>query len=177
MEKAFKRLSLNSNEKEEKLFNFEGFKKSKLPPPPTLPQEFKDVIKSLDGTNLVFLMQKNLSRDDLSRIYNRLSIPMCRVRKGFLCRVRKGFLSSKEKEELLVHCKKPVLFVEPSLDVTKMFMRRLEKKTYSSYVLVSSQWDTIWRRNNLKEGDLVQLWTFRVKENLGFALVRRAEWL
>ncbi|OMO90304.1 hypothetical protein COLO4_19258 [Corchorus olitorius] len=170
MEKAFKKLSLNSNEKEgeTKLLNFEGFKKSRLPPPPTLPQEFKDVIKSLDGTNLVFLMQKNLSRDDLSRIYNRLSIPMCRV--------RKGFLSSKEKEELLVHSKnkKPVLFVEPSLDVTKMFMRRLEKKTYSSYVLVSSQWDGIWRRNNLKEGDLVQLWTFRVKENLGFALVRWA---
>ncbi|KAK7809594.1 b3 domain-containing protein, partial [Quercus suber] len=110
-------------------------KQLRVHPPPILPPEFKDVINTLNG------------RDELL-----------------------DFLSEQEKEKNLEHGKKkeiPARLVDPKLQIfndvvlIQWDMPKDTGNTSSTYALRTG-WNNVRLSNDLKEGDLVQLWSFRV---------------
>ncbi|EYU30319.1 hypothetical protein MIMGU_mgv11b021846mg, partial [Erythranthe guttata] len=72
---------------------------------------------------------------------------------------------------------KDVMIIEPSLRREKVKLSRWDmkkgngKNTCSNY-LINGKWRHIVERNRLEPGDVVQLWSFRIDQELHFALVK-----
>nr|KJB47845.1 hypothetical protein B456_008G045100 [Gossypium raimondii] len=122
---------------------------------PCLPQRFKEMIKCMDGSEEKLIIQKALYKTDLSKHHGRLSIPMNQVEVEFL-KDEELKQSSKEGIEALV--------IEPCLKTRDM------SRFSSLYVLVTGL-KSVVESNDLKVGDVVQVWSFRVNSKLCFALV------
>ncbi|KAL5764786.1 hypothetical protein ACOSQ2_017380 [Xanthoceras sorbifolium] len=139
---------------------------------PNLPQPFRNLIESLKGTDIRFVIQKVIYKSDVNK-NSRMSIPERQVRQQFLTEneIRgfdRGFRVPLE------------VFIEPSLDIfhgIDLFRWELKKKnappTYQ-YVLIK-EWKNVRTRNGLEVGDEVQVWSFRIQEKLCLALVRVSE--
>ena len=70
-----------------------------------------------------------------------------------------------------------VMLIEPSLhretiSLRKWNMKKASGNSISMYVLVTNR-KSVTERNSMKEDETVQLWSFRIKSKLGFALVKR----
>ncbi|XP_023877882.2 B3 domain-containing protein At5g24050 [Quercus suber] len=129
-------------------------------PPPILPPEFKDVINTLNGRDELLVIQKKLFKTDITKGNNRFSIPLRRI-------VREDFLSEQEKEELRARQEIPARLIDPKLQIfndivlIQWDMPKITGNTSSTYAL-RTDWNNVRKSNNLKEGDLVQPWSFRV---------------
>ncbi|GFY95265.1 hypothetical protein Acr_10g0006500 [Actinidia rufa] len=118
-------------------------------PPPTLPQQFKDRIRELNGTDVKLVIEKGLSRTDMKDNENRLAMLLLQVRLEFLT----------DEENLFLR------------DMRRWEMRKKKGKSSYSYVFIG-EWNKVRYRNKLKEGMIVQVWLFRREDGgLGFALV------
>ncbi|KAL5768089.1 hypothetical protein ACOSQ2_014872 [Xanthoceras sorbifolium] len=128
-----------------------------LHPPPDLPEEFRSMIDKLNGTDIMLVIQKNITETDMDTKLNCLSVPRKQVRAEFMTEEEKQRLEKKQGRE--------VLMIQPCLEEAKEIT--LQKWNMSETILI--------KRNQLKQGSLVQLWSFRIpKESnsmLGFALV------
>nr|KJB47876.1 hypothetical protein B456_008G045700 [Gossypium raimondii] len=133
---------------------------------PCLPQRFKEMIKCMDGSEEKLIIQKALYKTDLSKHHGRLSIPMNRVEVEFLTDEELK-QSSKEGIEALV--------IEPCLKTRDMSLRiwDMPKPTgrFSSLYVLVTGWKSVVESNDLKVGDVIQVWSFRVNSKLCFALV------
>ncbi|XP_019079596.1 uncharacterized protein LOC109123654 [Vitis vinifera] len=98
-------------------------------------------------------------------------------------KIRQSFLTPEENERLNSggNGKKcvdmEVMLIKPSLhretiSLRKWNMKKASGNSTSMYVLVTN-WKSVTERNNMKEDETVQLWSFRIKSKLGFALVKR----
>ncbi|XP_034704179.1 B3 domain-containing protein At3g25182-like [Vitis riparia] len=98
-------------------------------------------------------------------------------------KIRQSFLTLEENERLNSggNGKKcvdmEVMLIEPSLhretiSLRKWNMKKASGNSTSMYVLVTN-WKSVTERNSMKEDETVQLWSFRIKSKLGFALVKR----
>ncbi|XP_037495343.1 B3 domain-containing protein At2g24670-like [Jatropha curcas] len=100
----------------------------------------------------------------------RLWIPKRQTLCEFLTKEEKGRIR-KGKTRI------PVKTIEPSssLDVSDMNFAQVNMKKKDGYVsseyVLTANWNSVRDRNNLKEGDAVQIWSFRVEQKLHFALV------
>ncbi|KAL6328210.1 hypothetical protein AAG906_034353 [Vitis piasezkii] len=124
--------------------------KAKCPSPhatPELPVILRNRIRALGGSDVTFVIQKPLFKTDVSSGHNRLSIP--------LNQIQQSFLTPEESESL-----------------RKWNMKKASGNSTSMYVLVTN-WKSVTERNSMKEDETVQLWSFRIKSKLGFALVKR----
>ncbi|RVW69644.1 B3 domain-containing protein [Vitis vinifera] len=124
--------------------------KARCPSPhatPELPVILRNRIRALGGSDVTFVIQKPLFKTDVSSGHNRLSIPLNQVQQSFL---------TPEKSESL----------------RKWNMKKASGNSTSMYVLVTN-WKSVTERNSMKEDETVQLWSFRIKSKLGFALVKR----
>ncbi|EYU26006.1 hypothetical protein MIMGU_mgv1a022380mg, partial [Erythranthe guttata] len=153
------------------------------PTPPPLPEEFKKTIQEIgSGKNISeeaemkLVIQKGLFETDLAAGNNRLSIPFTRVRDhGFLTEEEARFLTTRDRNNKMKF--KDVTIIEPSLRREKVKLSRWDmkkgngKNTCSSYV-INGKWRHIVERNRLEPGDVVQLWSFRIDQELHFALVK-----
>ncbi|XP_012846833.1 PREDICTED: B3 domain-containing protein At5g24050-like [Erythranthe guttata] len=153
------------------------------PTPPPLPEEFKKTIQEIGkGKNLSeeaemkLVIQKGLFETDLAPGNNRLSIPFTRVRDhGFLTEEEARFLTTRDRNNKMKF--KDVTIIEPSLRREKVKLSRWDmkkgngKNTWSNYV-INGKWRHIVERNRLEPGDVVQLWSFRIDQELHFALVK-----
>jgi hypothetical protein len=140
-------------------------------PPPDLPEDLKNRIKAVGGTEVVMVIQKRLTDTDLQEGHNRLSMPFGKIDRGFLREEEKDLLAEQQIME--------VPFLEPSREVSKMILRQWDMgknsgKTSSMYVL-RTNWNDAAKKNVLKANDVVQVWSFRVggeqQQLLGLALV------
>ncbi|KAB2051249.1 hypothetical protein ES319_A12G043600v1, partial [Gossypium barbadense] len=133
---------------------------------PCLPQRFKEMIKCMDGSEEKLIIQKALYKTDLSKHHGRLSIPMNQVEVEFLTDEELK-QSSKEGIEALV--------IEPCLKTRDMSLRiwDMPKPTgrFSSVYVLVTGWKSVVEGNDLKVGDVIQVWSFRVNSKLCFALV------
>ncbi|WKA01309.1 hypothetical protein VitviT2T_019594 [Vitis vinifera] len=102
-------------------------------------------IRALGGSDVTFVIQKPLFKTDVSSGHNRLSIP--------LNHIQQSFLTPEESER-------------------KWNMKKASGNSISMYVLVTNR-KSVTERNSMKEDETVQLWSFRIKSKLGFALVKR----
>ncbi|KAJ4724331.1 B3 domain-containing protein [Melia azedarach] len=160
---------------------------------PDLPQEYREKIERLNGSNINLVIQKCLFSTDLSHHHNRLSIPLNQIMS------LANFLNDDERIDINGGNHRYVKFIEPALDDkesiitltrwpklgTKTDEKKSEtkskkreklktddkKKDKFSYVLIR-EWNNVKERNKLELGDLIQLWSFRTPDDkLCLALV------
>ncbi|KAL3570571.1 hypothetical protein D5086_027820 [Populus alba] len=139
-----------------------------------LPQEVKERIASMNGKDVELVVDKQLYATDVTDGNNRLSIPLRQV-------IAKNFLTDEEKRALIdSNCLK-VKILEPSLEMVsdmnlKQWNMFKEKgSTGSSSYVFMTQWNSLRRRSNLLRLDRIQVWSFRVENDLYFALVKVGE--
>ncbi|OMO52643.1 hypothetical protein CCACVL1_29148 [Corchorus capsularis] len=141
---------------------------------PVLPERLKEMIKDMGGTDEKLIIEKSLYKTDKSETHCRLSIPKNQVRVEFLTDEEKKLLksgsSNKERKSI------EVLLIEPSLQTRKVSFKiwvmgkGLGKKACTLYVF-GGCWKSVLKDNGLEINDLIQVWSFRVKSTLCFALV------
>ncbi|KAK6916191.1 B3 domain-containing protein At2g31720-like [Dillenia turbinata] len=150
-------------------------------PPPEIPEGFKKVIADMKGTHIELVIQKRVFMTDVSKSHGRFSIPVRQVSFDFLSEEEKRlvWLSNGILEVMLIQ---PSLDLKPiELNFRKWVMPKKPKKNSgsenntrvsSSYVLITN-WNEVVKLNQLREGEIVQLWAFRGKDSrLSFAMVR-----
>lgn len=127
------------------------------------------------GSDVTFVIQKPLFKTDVSSGHNRLSIPLNQVQQSFLTPEESERLNSGGNGKKCAAME--VMLIEPSLhretiSLRKWNMKKASGNSTSMYVLVTN-WKSVTERNSMKEDETVQLWSFRIKSKLGFALVKR----
>ncbi|XP_004231680.1 putative B3 domain-containing protein At2g27410 [Solanum lycopersicum] len=129
--------------------------------PPVLPDELKEMISGMGVqiSQVKLVIQKVLYDTDLSYKHMRMSIPVNQVvRKDFLTPQQKMVLETRDIES---NKKSKIQFnlIEPSLEQTKIHLTKWDMSNSSSYVLLND-WMQVVKRNKLKSGMVVQLWSF-----------------
>ncbi|PSS16222.1 B3 domain-containing protein [Actinidia chinensis var. chinensis] len=143
-------------------------------PPPKLPQRFRDRIRELNGTDVKLVIQKGLSGTDMKDNENRLAMPLLQVRSEFLTDEENLFLGTRDGKKvngvrvpLVETCGERCELIT----FKRWEMRKKKGKPSYTYVFVG-EWNKVRYRNKLKEGMIVQVWSFRREDGgLGFALV------
>ncbi|KAK3005984.1 hypothetical protein RJ639_016551 [Escallonia herrerae] len=137
--------------------------------PNPLPKRFKKRIHEKGGKNVVLVIQKSLFQTDVSETHCRFSIPVNQV-KGVKF-LTKAEMKKLDKRAEGGHCGEiPTLLIEPNLGECEIKLSKWSLRTCSMYVLLKP-WKEVVQRNKLEKGMDVQLWSFRVGSELGFALV------
>ena len=137
------------------------------PPVPDLPENFKQhIVEKMGGSNLVLVIQKSLFFSDVNPQASRFAMPFSQLKTH-------EFLNKTETEDLKdVKKAIKVCLLEPSMkencDIT---FKRWNMSKCSMYVM-NGAWNSVVENNGLKIDDIVQLWSFRVKSDLCFALVK-----
>ncbi|MED6135012.1 hypothetical protein PIB30_042335 [Stylosanthes scabra] len=138
-------------------------------PSSELPENFKNVIRNMGGSEITFVIEKSLCMSDLNRQQNRLSIPSAKVKDTkFLLKAE--LTSLDDKGEIKVKLIQPSLEIG-ELSLVKWFMAKENGSVSSSFIL-RSNWMNVAEANKLKENDVVQVWSFRVEEKLCIAIVK-----
>ncbi|KAF3441403.1 hypothetical protein FNV43_RR15317 [Rhamnella rubrinervis] len=136
---------------------------------PDLPDRFKQRIDELNGRDITLVIQKPLFGTDLSHGHDRLSIPFAQILTW------DNFLKPDEMKSLSAKETKKVPIIDPKLDhttlvLTQWNMKKKTGKTSFLYVL-RSKWYKVAEDNDLQEGQVLQVWSFRVEGRLHIALV------
>ncbi|KAJ8440967.1 hypothetical protein Cgig2_019996 [Carnegiea gigantea] len=138
---------------------------------PVLPHDFRELIFSLGGSDPVMVLQKKLFKCDVDKGQGRVTMPVreCGTRLS-LTEEEKQMLEVRDKKDSLVGIR--VKVIEPGLRERELTFKKWNyKENTSSYVLVNS-WFEVVVKNELKDGDEIQIWAFRINGKLAFALVK-----
>jgi hypothetical protein len=139
---------------------------------PELPLAFKEKIEELKGSDVMLVIQKELTMCDLTDNHRRLSIPVKQV-------INEKFLEPNEKSFL--HYRKEgrkrrigisVSVLDPSLELWERMSIKKWRMVNSDTYNITDDWYKLVEKNNLKEGQKVQVWSFRRHRQLCFALVK-----
>ncbi|MBA0576734.1 hypothetical protein Golob_027374 [Gossypium lobatum] len=134
-------------------------------PPPDLPPQFRKLIfAEMGGRGSVLMIQKTLFFSDINPTASRFSIPFSQVKTH-------DFLNKAEAKELDDKNYMQVRLLDPSMRGASIVLKKWFMGSSSLYVLTNT-WNPVVKKNQLKKGDMVQLWCFRVKSQLWFALVK-----
>ncbi|XP_057950932.1 B3 domain-containing protein At3g25182-like [Malania oleifera] len=138
-----------------------------------MPQELQDYIRASSGSDVVFIIEKQLSGTDVSPSHSRLSLPLLQLKADFLTAEEKETLSARNANgrpgAIQVSLIPPTL-QRIAVNFKRWDMRKKAGKVSSSYVLVKP-WNEVVEENGLREGDWVRLWSFRCASQLCLALV------
>ncbi|KAJ6411028.1 hypothetical protein OIU84_007723 [Salix udensis] len=135
-----------------------------------LPLKVRERIASMEGKDVELVVEKQLYRTDMNDTNSRLSIPVRQV-------IAKKFLKDEEKRALADGDCLKVKILEPSLEMVsdmnlKQWNMFKEKGNVSSSYVFITHWNSLRRRNHLRLFDRIQVWSFRVENDLYFALVK-----
>jgi hypothetical protein len=137
--------------------------------PPCMPTESKDKIIGLKGSDIMFVIQKELTISNMNTSQNRLSFPWDPKKDDFLRSEEQ--LGLKEKEADGIHFKgKKMQLIDPGLQLSTIILKKWKLGSRNCYVL-SNTWMDVAKRNRLKPGNTIQLWSFRVNQELHLALI------
>ncbi|KAL3748786.1 hypothetical protein ACJRO7_009942 [Eucalyptus globulus] len=135
--------------------------------PSELPEIFWNKILEMHGQGVKLVLKKELCASDVQQRQGRLSIPMGQIKADFLTSEEIRALDN--KEALVVPLIEPCLQVRHGLQLKKWKNNR----DHFSYFL-TKEWSAVTHPsagNRLREGGLVQLWSFRSNLDLCFCLV------
>lgn len=134
------------------------------------------------------MIQKRLTATDLNPMENRLSMPPCQIREEFLRKEEITHLSSHQRQKNVRLPEIRVDIIQPSGKICKVALKRYDMrktdKTGSSYdpaktssmYVFNGEWKEIQRRNQLEEGMMVQVWSYRKSDDeLCFVLVKAGD--
>ncbi|XP_047942303.1 putative B3 domain-containing protein At3g24850 [Salvia hispanica] len=119
------------------------------------------------------VIQKLLFATDLSPQHNRLSIPISQINDNFLMEAEKHRLRGENKRSNYLEVK--IMASETSWETVKLSrwdMRKGRGRKTSSIYVINGKWNAFVKKNNLTVGMVVQLWFFRLREELCFAVVQ-----
>jgi hypothetical protein len=138
--------------------------------PTQMPTEFNDKITGLQGSDIKLVIQNELTITDTNPSRDRLSIPRGQMGYDFLSSEEQVSLEKKEANG--THFKgMKVPLIEPGHQESSIFLKKWKLGNSSSYML-SNPWMDVAKRNRLKSGNNVQLWSFRVKQKPHLALIK-----
>ncbi|KGN53947.1 B3 domain-containing protein At2g31420 [Cucumis sativus] len=126
-----------------------------------IPDEYKNLMIFMGGSwNFCpsLVMEKRLKKGDVEERRNRLLIPQRKT--------RTNFLDVEEEEQLNRDVWWMVEIIEPDCTVSLITLSKWETWKGVAYVLIT-EWNGLVERNDLKEGDLMQLWSFRAGGDRG----------
>ncbi|XP_031389300.1 B3 domain-containing protein At2g32645-like [Punica granatum] len=163
-----------ANEKQE---NLKGGPKSKQPDR-EIPQDVKNkIINGLGGDKILFVCEKPLTKSDCDKNEHHLMMTEKMISWSPL------FLSDDEKELLKTRDEKNKLnkiqveLLEPTLTTCELELGRWEMKkpgkSSSVTFVLSHGWNDVVKRNGLKAGDHVEVWSFRRGSQLCLALITK----
>ncbi|XP_024160762.2 B3 domain-containing protein At2g31420-like [Rosa chinensis] len=139
-------------------------------PPPDLPEKYKQMV---NGPNAALVIQKQLFTSDVNPDLNRLTLPP----KQILCKelLRPNEIEILKPKDALLK----VPFIDPELrkEEISLSLWKLSSSNERSLVF-KSEWNHIVKKNDLGEGDLIQIWSFRDSNDqlqLALVVVKRAE--
>lgn len=132
-------------------------------PPPELPTHVNNMIKVLDGSDIKYIMHKTLFNSDLSYNNNRLSMPITQIKSDFLTEIEKATLETRDQEEKPVGLK--VTLLDPCFNEFSLSLKKWNMNTTSIYNLVQD-WTPVLEKNNFKENQKFDIWSFRVNNKL-----------
>ncbi|XAR67387.1 hypothetical protein NMG60_11002125 [Bertholletia excelsa] len=154
-------------------------------PAQDLPTIFKRMVEEQGGSELKLVIQKRLTTTDLNPMENRLSMPLCQIREEFLRIEEITHLSSHQRQKNMRLPEIKVDIIQPSGNICKVTLKRYDMrktdKTGSSYdpaktssmYVFNGEWKEIQRRNQLEDGMMVQVWSYRKPDDkLCFVLVK-----
>ncbi|XP_028059438.1 B3 domain-containing protein At3g25182-like [Camellia sinensis] len=124
--------------------------------PPELPAEFKNLIESLNGTELNLLIEKSLYSTDLNHNHRHLSLPLSQIHNGFLTQEEKDLLETRTgKHKTSIVAK----LIVPSRKESDIFLKKWDTpkkvgKVNSTYNLTTS-WNNVLESNKQCEGMIV----------------------
>ncbi|KAL5845513.1 hypothetical protein ACOSQ4_011471 [Xanthoceras sorbifolium] len=130
------------------------------------PLAIRDIIESLNGTDLKFLIKKHITKTDLNPRENRLLMPEKLMQEEFLTEEEKKIL--KQGRGLGVTVIEPCFEITTNLQLKEWIMgKRL-------YFALIGNWSSIAenKKNHLEPGCMVKFWSFRKDSNLYFVLVK-----
>ncbi|KAL5848040.1 hypothetical protein ACOSQ3_011564 [Xanthoceras sorbifolium] len=131
-----------------------------------LPREVRDLIESLNGSDLKFLMEKQITWTDLNPKENRLLVAQRLI--------GEEFLTGEEKKELKQGRGLGVTVIEPCLEITPNLQLKEWPMRKRLYFALIGNWSSIAenKKNHLEPGCMVKLWSFRKESSLYFVLVK-----
>ncbi|PPR81372.1 hypothetical protein GOBAR_AA39346 [Gossypium barbadense] len=134
-------------------------------PPSDLPPKFRQlIVEEMGGRDLVLVIQKTIFFSDINPTASRFSIPFSQVKTH-------DFLNEAEAKELDDKNPMQVWLLDPSMKGTSITLNKWVMGSSSLYVLTNT-WNPIVKNNQLKKGDTVQLWSFRMNSLPCFALLK-----
>ncbi|KAJ9555972.1 hypothetical protein OSB04_010586 [Centaurea solstitialis] len=125
----------------------------------------RDFIRESGGSpeSAVFVVEKQLTKTDVNRKQARLLMPISQDK-------FRAFLRAPEKERLNTEGNIKVTVFDPKLRKSTMNLRSW--KMNQPYPVLKTGWNEVVAANKLKENTVLQVWSFRVDEELCFALLR-----
>ncbi|KAF7825110.1 B3 domain-containing protein [Senna tora] len=136
-----------------------------------LPEDLKKKIEEMGGSEVNLLIQKTLYYTDLSLQHNRLSLPMNQIRKLDFLRESESLLLNEKKKKGIKCEGLDVFLVDPCLRKRSIVLGKWKMNKSSCYMLRGS-WIKVANENGLTVNDVVQVWSFRVQQQLCMALVK-----
>ncbi|CAL5197088.1 unnamed protein product [Lathyrus oleraceus] len=132
-------------------------------PPPELPTHVNNMTKVLDGSDIKYIMHKTLFNSDLSYNNNRLSMPITQIKYDFLTEIEKATLETRDQEGKPVGLK--VTMLDPCFNEFSLSLKKWNMNTTSIYNLIQD-WTPVLEKNNFKENQKFDIWSFRVNDKL-----------
>ncbi|KAB2022704.1 hypothetical protein ERO13_D07G208050v2 [Gossypium hirsutum] len=122
------------------------------------------IVEEMGSRGLVLVIQKTIFFSDINPTASRFSIPFSQVKTH-------DFLNEAEAKELDDKNPMQVWLLDPSMKGTNITFNKWVMGSSSLYVLTNT-WNPVVKNNQLKKGEMVQLWSFRLNSLLCFALVK-----
>lgn len=126
------------------------------------------ITNEMNGSDIHLVIQKRLFSSDVSRNHNRLNMPIKQLMTtDFLREEEKRFLAISKENEIKVPLVGPKLRTYEQLMGFKTW-RMVSTKNY----VLKTNWFKFLEENkhDLKKGELIQVWSFRINNQLCFAV-------
>ncbi|KAJ0014548.1 hypothetical protein Pint_20335 [Pistacia integerrima] len=130
---------------------------------PPMPERFRAIVESMNGSDVRFVIQKELTQTDLKQQNNRLSLPKKQIKTdSFLTSEDKDILDAKANNEIKV-----LLFTPCEKKVEVTFKKWRMNSTFVYNIIGAWFKEVVDDANNrLKIGKIVRLWSFRIPDML-----------
>lgn len=141
---------------------------------PELPLVFKEKMEQMGGCEVKLVIQKELTMSDVDKDQSRLSIPIGKIEENFLTPTEElslDYVPQKKKgRKKIVGMHVSVL--DPNLILYKDMCFKKWKMVTGEVYIITNKWNELVAENRFKAKKKVQLWSFRCRGELYFALVK-----
>ncbi|XP_038692208.1 B3 domain-containing protein At2g31420-like [Tripterygium wilfordii] len=162
-----KRVCSSSDEQEKRIAKKpKTTNKEIIDPPPELPDEFKNIIQEMNGTDPKLLIQKQVQETDLATHQRRFAIPRGELKTTeFLTREEHMIVDRQPKGDSI-----ELTLLDPALQEFEVHFKRWKMGNSFTYNLTTG-WLKVLENKTLKVDDWIQLWCFQRDSKSCLALV------